>query len=62
MFEDKVLSGLELRGNLYVDKYVKSIDQKLVTEDSDGTRYVLKDWFDGKECDVKNPSEIIRCV
>ncbi|RHP35182.1 CotS family spore coat protein [Lachnotalea sp. AF33-28] len=59
MFEDKVLSGLELRGNLYVDKYVRSIDQKLVTEDSDGTRYVLKDWFDGKECDVKNPSEII---
>ena len=28
----------------------------------DGTRYILKQWFLGRECDVKNEREVLEAV
>ena len=61
-WEDRILAGLELPGNLYVDQYVRTVDNELLAVDEDGPAYILKDWFDGRECDVRDQAEIVRCV
>lgn len=59
--EDKVLNYLSEEG-IRTDTYVKNKNGQVLTLDSDGTGYVLKDWFDGRECDVKNGQEVLAAV
>ncbi len=59
--EDKVLNLLSEEG-ISTDTYVRNKNGQILTLDSDGTGYVLKNWFDGRECDVKNAQEILAAV
>lgn len=61
-FEYDVLSALQLPGNLYVDNYIKTTEGTLIAAEEGGESYTLKNWYDGEECDVKDPMEIIRGV
>lgn len=61
MIEDEVLNGLKKVGGS-VDWYVKNQAGQVLSIDSDGTKYVLKSWFDAKECDVRNITEILAAV
>ncbi len=61
MIEDEVLNGLKKVGGS-VDWYVKNQAGQVLSIDSDGTKYVLKSWFDAKECDVRNITEILVAV
>ncbi len=60
-FEDQVLQYLSEEG-ISTDTYVKNKNGQILTLDSDGTGYILKNWFDGRECDVKNGQEILAAV
>ena len=42
-----------------IDTLVRNTEGKLACELEDGSRYVLKKWFDGKECDVKRENELL---
>lgn len=59
--EDRVLNGLSEEG-ISTDTYVKNKNGQILTLDSDGTGYVMKNWFDGRECDVKNVQEVLAAV
>jgi len=59
--EDKVLNCLAEQG-ISTDTYFRNRNGQILTMDSDGTGYVLKNWFDGRECDVKNTQEILAAV
>lgn len=59
--EDKVLNGLSAEG-ISTDTYIKNQNGQILTMDSDGTGYVLKNWFDGRECEVKNSQEVLAAV
>ncbi len=59
--EDKVLNYLSEEG-ISTDTYVKNKNGQILTLDTDGTGYVLKNWFDGRECDVKNGQEVLAAV
>ena len=48
-----VLSRLELEGKMRVDTPVFAKDGRLLVTSRDGTRYMLKRWFTGRECDMK---------
>lgn len=56
--EDRITKSLEMTGFRYIDTYVNTLEGSLFAQDTQGRRYVLKNWFDGKECDVKNVDNI----
>lgn len=57
-FEDEVLGRLDTRGSLRADRYLRNRKGDLMTVTSDGTRYILKDWFLDRECNIKDGYEI----
>ena len=57
-FEDQVLDQLDTGGALRADRYVRNREGSLLSIAGDGTRYVLKDWFLDRECDLKDNREI----
>lgn len=59
--EDKILNYLSENG-VSTDTYVKNKTNQVLTLDTDGTGYVMKNWFDGRECDVKNSQEVLAAV
>ncbi len=59
--EDEILNGLKDAGRT-VDTYVKNQSEQILSIDTDGTKYVLKNWFEGKECDVRDTAEILAAV
>lgn len=61
-FEDQVLEQVQKSGCLSVDRYVKNQEGELVTSAEDGTRFIVKDWYADKECDLKNRQEIMTAV
>lgn len=61
-FEETVLKGLKAQGIGSVDQYVRNRQGELVTSGEDGTKYVLKDWFVSRECNLKDSREILTAV
>lgn len=53
--------GNQLQENGFddMDFLVKTSESQLVCELEDGSRYILKKWFGGKECDIKRESELL---
>ena len=44
--------------SLRMDRFVRNRDGKLLTEDDYGRKFVLKEWIEGRECDVKNAEDL----
>lgn len=61
-FEETVLNSLKDASALRVDLYMRSRDGELLSTAEDGTRYIVKDWFSDRECDLKDPQEILSAV
>lgn len=61
-FEEMVLGtacGLE---NLKVDQYMRNKEGELLSAAEDGTKYIVKDWYAERECDLKDMQEILSAV
>lgn len=43
---------------LRMDRFMRNEDGKLLTEDDYGRKFVLKEWTEGRECDVKNTEDL----
>lgn len=61
-FEELVLGAMAEAGSLKVDQYMRNREGELVSAAGDGTRYVVKDWFSDRECDLKDTGEILSVV
>jgi CotS family spore coat protein len=61
-FQNRVFEHLHTSGYPLVDRILKNREGDLVTKDRDGTRYLVKDWFEGRECDTRNREDILRAV
>ncbi len=61
-FEDQVLGMLDTRTSLRADRYVRNREGGLLTEALDGTRYVLKEWFTDRECNIRDGYEVRQAV
>lgn len=62
VFQNKVLNLLKERGFVNVDYILENMEGSLVSKDRDENGYVVKDWFEGKECDTKNEEDIAIAV
>lgn len=61
-FEEMVLGTVKEAGMLKVDQYMRNREGELVSAAEDGTRYLVKDWFADRECDLKDTGEILSAV
>lgn len=61
-FEEAVLAALKEQGISQVDQYVRSREGEILTAAEDGTKYILKDWFSDRECNLKERREILTAV
>lgn len=61
-FQSEVKSLLKNSDVYNIDCFVQNIDGEIITKDKDEISYVMKDWFDGREIDVRNRNEILLAV
>lgn len=60
--QDRVLTQLQEADSFCVESILKNKEGALFTEDADGTRYMVKTCFEGRECNVKDRGECERAV
>lgn len=58
----EVLSRIEKRGNIKVDTPVFTKDGELLVMSGEGTVYMLKKWYAGRECDIRQENEVLRAA
>ena len=58
-FENDVKEHLMAQGYTNVDLYIRNVDGGLITEDALGNKYVLKNWFVGEECNLKEAGDVV---
>ncbi|MFV0341768.1 MAG: hypothetical protein ACK5JH_02595 [Anaerocolumna sp.] len=61
-FEDALLNYLTVQNYPYVDLYVRNNNDEIIAEDGAGNKYVLKNWFPGEECNLRNEEDISSAV
>lgn len=60
--EDILTRAVADNGFKQVDTYIRNADGGLVTVDEDGRRYIVKNWFDGRECNVRDISDLCGAI
>lgn len=61
-FEERVLKSVEGLESLKVDQYMRNRMGELLSLAEDGTRYIVKNWYADRECDLKDMHEILTAV
>lgn len=62
LFQDQLLSLLKEKGFLNAETIWKNKDGELLSQDTDGTRYILKTCFEGRECNIRDMEECRQAV
>lgn len=57
-----MLGQLEEQGICRTDRYVRNLEDGLVTAGPDGVKYILKRWFSERECSLRDRREILFCT
>lgn len=60
--EDIITGLLVGQGIKNTDTYMRNNKGELFVNDSEGRRYVLKNWYDGRECNVSDAHDISTAV
>ena len=60
--ENRLTSLLSEAGYNSTDMYIRNKEGGLISEDEDGRKYILKNWYDAKESDVRNETDMCRAV
>jgi Ser/Thr protein kinase RdoA (MazF antagonist) len=58
LFEHNLKEHLFIHGYYNTDLYVKTIEDDIIAEDQTGCQYIVKNWFWGEECNLKELSQI----
>ena len=57
-----ILEAINCSGILAVDAYVRNKDGDYISTAADGNRYVVKEWYECRDCDVKSYGDIVLSV
>jgi spore coat protein I len=60
--EDAITSAVAENGFGKVDTYVRNGSGGLISADEEGRHFVVKNWFDGRECNVKDINDLCNSV
>lgn len=50
------------RGYYYIDQFVPNKEGRYLNVNQDGQLYAVRDWFEGRECDVRNAADVLAAV
>ena len=59
---DRLLTRMQESCKVSVECILKNKEGALITQDTDGSRYLVKSWFEGRECNIRDPEECIQAV
>lgn len=59
---NKILEHLQQMGHKNLDQILRNKDGNLISTDTDGYTYLVKNWYMGKECDVRSEREILLAI
>lgn len=62
LFQEKVKSNLIEKGYLYVDQGIPNENGEYLTKDPMGNRWLMKRWYVGRECNLRDDREILRAT
>ena len=62
VFQDALLHMIQEKGFLHAESILKNKEQELLTQDQDGTLYILKTYVEGRECNVRDMEECKQAV
>ncbi len=57
-FQDRLLTRIKAAGMDGVDSYVRNKENQILSVDKMNHTYILKDWYEGSECNIYQPDEI----
>lgn len=57
-----LLEFLKERGQERIDCLVRTREGKTIAQDVDGTAYMVRDWYEGRECDTKSRDDILKAI
>src|SRR5574344_1022933 len=60
--EDLLTKAVAGNGFSSIDTIRRNTQGELVSADDEGRRYILKDWFDGRECNIHDIDDICNAV
>ena len=58
IYENRVKEALLSKGYQNVDLLVETKTGEYIAEDGSGGKYIIKDWFEGEECNLKDTQEV----
>lgn len=61
-FEEEVLKTIWDGRQVSVDQYVRNKEGELLSTSGDGSHYIVKDWYNDRECNIKDEEEIVSTV
>ena len=61
-FEEILLGYIENNSRIHVDRLIRTQEGEMYGEDVYGTKYILKKWYEGNECDVKRQSDVLKGI
>ena len=56
--ENMITAGIKRTGFEYIDTYVMTAEGTLFSQDAQGRKYILIDWFVAQECDIRNETHV----
>ena len=59
---EKIHSAMKEQGQMETDELIMNKDGSYISVTEDGTKYYLKKWFRGKECDVRKTGELLEAA
>lgn len=59
IFEEAILEKLKQQSNVLSDFIVKNVDGELITQNEEA-KYILKEWFQSRECNIWDKSDIYK--
>lgn len=62
LFQDALLTMIKEQGFLNAEGIIRNKEQELLTQDQDGISYILKTYFEGRECNVRDMDECRQAV
>lgn len=62
IFQDALLKMIRQQGFDLIENILRTKEDELVVYDQDRTPYILKTYFEGKECNVRDGGECIQAV
>lgn len=59
LFEEEVKKLLLNNGYKDVDYAIPNTDNELLTDDGSGSKWIMKKWYNGEECDIKDMRKVL---